>query len=129
VMHIMLVDDDDDFREVLGSVLGMEGHEIEATNDGVDALERLSAGSTPSLILLDMMMPRLDGEGFMRRIRRDPRTAAIPVVILSGHQAAAQKAEELGAAGCLVKPFDLSRLSSLVRDVALAKGAPAGARP
>jgi CheY-like chemotaxis protein len=117
-MLIMLVDDDEDFRELLGEILGMQGYEVGATGDGADALARLNAGSSPSLIMLDMMMPRLDGEGFMRLLRRDPRTAAIPVVILSGHQAAAAKAAELGAAGCLVKPFDLSRLTSLVRELA-----------
>ena len=116
-MHIMLVDDDEDFREVLGTVLGMQGHEVEEAGDGVDALARLSAGRIPKLILLDMMMPRMDGEAFIRNVRRDPRVASIPVVILSGHQAAAQKAAQLGAAGCLVKPIELSHLSSLVDDI------------
>lgn len=127
-MDIMVIDDDDDFRDLLALVLGAEGHVVEAAKDALDALERLRSGSQPSLILLDMMMPRMDGEQFMRVLRDDPRLASIPVVIISGHQAAAEKAEELGAVGHLVKPVELAQLSSLLSSAA-AKAAPAAAPP
>jgi CheY-like chemotaxis protein len=61
------------------------------------------------------MMPRLDGEAFIKLIRAEPRLAHIPVVIISGHHAARQKAFELGAEGCLVKPIDLDELSVILR--------------
>ena len=117
-MHIMIVDDDDDIRSVLGLVLRSEGHQVEEAVDGIDALARLTAGSHPALILLDMMMPRLDGEGFMNTLKREHRNADASVFILSGHDAARQRAVELGAAGCLVKPVELDDLLSVVERVA-----------
>jgi CheY-like chemotaxis protein len=109
-MRILLVDDDDDARETLGLILRAEGHDVEEAVDGSDALERLRHGSHPSLVLLDMMMPHLDGEGFMRTMKSDERIRDTKVVIVSGHQSVSQKADELGAFGYLVKPIDLADL-------------------
>jgi CheY-like chemotaxis protein len=109
-MHILIVDDDSDIRDILAMVLAAEGHEVGTAVDGVAALDQLRAGARPSLILLDMMMPRLDGEGFLRAMRSDPNTAGIPVVVLTGHPAARRIAAELGAAGCLAKPVELLEL-------------------
>jgi two-component system, chemotaxis family, chemotaxis protein CheY len=116
-MHIMIIDDDEDFREVLSLVLEMQGHQVETAGEGLEALMRLRDRSRPALILLDMMMPRLDGEAFMRAMRSDSRMPAIPVVVISGHHAAEQKAADLGAVACLVKPVELAQLSALVRDL------------
>lgn len=113
-MHILVVDDDADIRAILALVLDADGHEVETASDGAAALVRLRRGPLPSLILLDMMMPRLDGEDLLRELRRDPGTARIPVVILTGHPAARRKASELGAAGCLEKPVELQELLSTV---------------
>ena len=121
-MSILVIDDDSDIRDILGLVLGAEGYEVETAVDGVAGLDRLRAGPRPSLILLDMMMPRLDGEGFLEAMRRDPSTAGIPVVILTGHPAARKKAAELGAAGYLVKPVELLELLSTILE---AEGPPA----
>lgn len=118
MMRILVVDDDDDVREVLGYILRSEGHEVEEAVDGIDALEHLRSGSSPSLILLDLMMPRLDGEDFVREMRKDCRFAGTPVFIISGHDAASQKAAELEVAGCLVKPVELQRVLAAVRSVA-----------
>lgn len=117
-MNILLVDDDPDIREVLALVLRAEGHQVEEAGDGLQALARLREGSAPSLILLDLMMPRLDGEGFTRELRGDPRLARIPICILSGHHAARETAIQLGAVGCLVKPIELEQLSAILRSVA-----------
>ena len=116
-MRILIAEDDDDIRDLLQLILSSEGHDVEVSADGCEALERLRAGSQPSLIILDMMMPRLDGEGFLRAMRNDPNVPDIPVVIISGHQAARQKAAEFKVAGCLVKPIELDELSALVRSV------------
>jgi len=113
-MQILLVEDDADTRLVLVAILRSAGHQVEEAVDGADALERLRRGSHPSLIILDMMMPRLDGEGFMKAQRSESGLSDIPVVIMSGHQAAAEKAAELGAAGCLVKPIGLQQLIAVV---------------
>lgn len=113
-MRILVIDDDGDIRAILGMVLAAEGHEVETAIDGAVGLDRLRGGARPSLILLDMMMPRLDGEGFLRAMRGDPITADIPVVILTGHPGARKTAAELGAAGYLVKPVELLDLLSAV---------------
>jgi CheY-like chemotaxis protein len=117
-MHILIVDDDEDIREVLALILQAEGHRVEVASDGLEALDRLRGGPAPSLILLDLMMPRLDGEGLMKLLARDSRLAHIPVCIISGHQDAREKASQLGAAGCLVKPIELEQLSALIDGVA-----------
>jgi DNA-binding response OmpR family regulator len=117
-MHILVIDDDEDIRAVLEVVLEAQGCRVETAVDGIDALERLRAGSRPSVILLDMMMPRLDGEGLMRAMQDDPRLAGIPVVVMSGHRAARDKAAGLEAAAWLVKPVDLEQLLATVRAAA-----------
>jgi CheY-like chemotaxis protein len=114
-MHILVIEDDQDIRDILDIVLTAEGHEVQTAADGVAGLDRLCTGDLPSLILLDMMMPRLDGEGFLRAMRSNPSTADIPVVIVTGHPAARNKAAELGAAGCLLKPVELVELLSTIR--------------
>jgi CheY-like chemotaxis protein len=125
-MRILIVDDDEDTRETLGLILQAQGHVIEEAVDGRDALDRLRHGSHPSLILLDMMMPQLDGEGFMKAARAsDCGIADAKVVIISGHQSVQQKAGELGASGYLVKPIDLSELLRTIEAV----GTDMGERP
>jgi CheY-like chemotaxis protein len=113
-MRILVIDDDTDIREIIASVLATEGHEVVGAVDGVAALDELQRGARPSLILLDMMMPRLDGEGFIKAMRSDPNLADIPVVILTAHPGARAKASALGAAGCLRKPVELSDLLAVV---------------
>jgi CheY-like chemotaxis protein len=112
-MRILLVDDDEDIRAVLALVLAAAGHQVEQARDGVDALARLRR-VVPDLMLLDMMMPRMDGEELLRTVRRDRRLADVPVVLLSGHQSAREKAAELGADGCLVKPIELEDLVATI---------------
>jgi CheY-like chemotaxis protein len=114
-MRILVIDDDADIRAILGMVLTAEGHEVETAADGLAGLARLRGGPRPALILLDLMMPQLDGEGFLRELRRDPLTAGVPVVILSGHTAGGKMAVELGAAGYLGKPVELMELLGAVQ--------------
>lgn len=108
--HIMLVDDDDDIREIVGLVLQNEGYETVDAADGARALELLARGERPPLILLDMMMPVLNGAEFLRRVKADAAFADIPVVVMSGDTAARTTAQSLGAAGCLPKPVELDTL-------------------
>lgn len=117
-MHILIVEDDDDIREVLALFLRLQGHDVEEAVDGMDALVRLRRGSSPSLILMDLMTPRLDGEGLTREMRSDPGIADIPICIVSGHPAAQEKASQLGAVGCLIKPIELKQLSALIQSIA-----------
>lgn len=116
-MQILVIDDDRDIRDVLAMVLGAEGHDVRTAPDGVAGLDQLRAGLRPSLMLLDMMMPRLDGAGFLEEVRKDPAVARIPVVVLTGRPAARRTAIELGAAGYLTKPVELEALLSAVAEV------------
>ena len=113
---VMVVDDDEDIREIVKLSLEAGGYRVTTAVDGLEAWQRLSASPLPSLILLDLMMPRMNGEEFLKALRASPQ-ANIPVVIMSGHGASNQKAEELGVNGCLTKPVDLEELLGTVRRV------------
>jgi hypothetical protein len=82
--EILIVEDDRDTRELLQRTLEREGWKVYTASDGVDAIDYLERGNAiPDLILLDLMMPRLDGFGVLETIRKNPLWAQIPVVILT----------------------------------------------
>jgi chemosensory pili system protein ChpA (sensor histidine kinase/response regulator) len=112
---VLVVDDDEDIRDVLSVLLETEGFHVDTARDGVEALEQLKSGPPPAVVLLDMMMPRMDGESLVREMKRDPAVADVPVVIMSGHSAVREKAESLAAADCLVKPVEVDELLRVVR--------------
>jgi|1186.fasta_scaffold340797_2 two-component system chemotaxis response regulator CheY len=116
--RILVVDDDDDIREVMQELLVAEGFQVDVARDGIDALGKLEAEASPPLILLDMMMPRMDGEAFLNALRARPALANASVVVISGNGAAREKAGNFQAAGCLVKPFELDELLELVHRIA-----------
>jgi CheY-like chemotaxis protein len=112
---ILVVDDDEDIREIVGLVLEQSGYRTVGAVDGADALERLRDGLHPALAIVDLMMPRLSGADLVRAMRTDPRLAPIPVVILSGDRAVRQISAELGASSALLKPVELEDLLAVVR--------------
>jgi two-component system, chemotaxis family, chemotaxis protein CheY len=116
---ILVVEDDPDIAELIQLILERNGYSVRVAGDGLDALQQLRTGLEPDLILLDLMMPRMDGEQFMKRMRGD-YYADIPVVILSGHVSAQTKAGELHAACCLMKPVESNELLQVVKQFALA---------
>jgi CheY-like chemotaxis protein len=111
---ILIVDDDHDIREVLTFILEAHDYHVDVAADGIDAWKQLTGGNRPGLILLDLMMPRMDGEQFLNKLRSSP-FSAIPVVILSGNSTARKKALELDAKCCLMKPVDFEELLDTVR--------------
>jgi CheY-like chemotaxis protein len=113
---VLVVEDDLDIREVMRMVLEASGYQVLEAGDGAEALV-VARAHRPRLILLDLMMPGMDGFQFRESQLRDPAIAAIPVVIVSGGGAVPEKAAELGAAGYLVKPTDLQRLLAVMRDL------------
>ena len=117
-MTILIVEDDSDIRELMKIFLEADGHRVKLAADGLGAFEELNAGPRPQLILLDLMMPRMDGEQFLKQLRGS-RFANVPVVIMSGHSAAEKKAAELKAASCLMKPVEVDQLLKTVRLFAL----------
>jgi DNA-binding response OmpR family regulator len=111
---ILIVDDDQDIREILRFILEAHDYRVDVAADGVEAWKHLMDSDPPALILLDLMMPRMDGEEFLKKLRASV-FAAVPVVILSGNSAARKKAVELNAGGCLMKPVEFEELLSTVR--------------
>ena len=85
---ILLVEDDDTLRGAMQMVLEWEGYRVACAADGRQALDFLRAGGRPALILLDVMLPGLDGWQFRQQQRRDPDLAKVPVVVVSALDAA-----------------------------------------
>jgi CheY-like chemotaxis protein len=112
---VLVVEDDFDLRDALVPILEYEGHRVVSAANGREALDRLQAMPPPSLILLDLMMPVMNGEAFRAEQLRDPRLAAILVVVVSAHPAAEEQAARMGAIGCIKKPFDVDDLLAAVR--------------
>jgi CheY-like chemotaxis protein len=115
---VLVVDDDADILEATQMVLEHTGHRVLTATDGQQALELLRAGQRPCLILLDLMMPVMDGWRFRAEQERDAALAEIPVVVLSGDGDAPNKASALHAAEHITKPISLDKLLELVRKYA-----------
>jgi len=111
---VMIVDDDEDIREIGKIVLESHGYRVDAAKDGLDALEKLEHHRA-GLILLDLMMPRMDGEQFLKALRASGK-ADIPVVLMSGHSEASEIARKLETDGLLRKPVDMDVLLRTVRE-------------
>ncbi|MHB1716097.1 MAG: response regulator [Acidimicrobiales bacterium] len=119
VRRVLLVDDEELIREVAEvSLAKVGGWEVLTASSGEEGLGKAVA-EHPDAILLDVMMPGLDGPGTLARLQADPATAAIPVVFLTAkvRQSEQQQWVDLGAAGVLVKPFDPMSLASQVAAV------------
>jgi CheY-like chemotaxis protein len=116
-IRILLVDDEPDVREIVDISLGLDRElKTRACASGADALVTAAEWS-PSLILLDVMMPFMDGPATLANLRKNPRTAHIPVVFLTARTQADEIAQymSLGAEGVLSKPFDSMTLAASVR--------------
>jgi CheY-like chemotaxis protein len=111
---VLVVDDDPDILEALSEILEAEGFEIRRARNGKEALERLEP-DPPQLILLDLMMPVMDGWEFAQRMRQRPSVAGIPLIVLSADRNVGSKATDIGAVGHLAKPFELNDLLDMVR--------------
>ena len=113
--YVLVVDDDADILESIGMVLDSMGQAAQYASDGAEALSKLHVNEQlPCVILLDVMMPGMNGLEFRAEQAKDPRLAAIPVVILSGDANIAAKAGCTGAAGWLQKPVDLDTLLATI---------------
>lgn len=112
---VLVVDDDEDIRFAMSDTLEAEGYRVLLAEDGLDALAKLrSGGERPHLILLDLMMPNMDGCGFCAAKQQDAALSPIPVVIVSADSRVSQKAAELGVAGFLAKPVRIGDLVATI---------------
>lgn len=113
-VQLLLVEDDDDIRIDLSALLDDLGYKVSAVRNGREALDYLCEAEPPDLILLDLMMPIMDGWQLRLELLKDRRLAAIPVMLLSGAGSLATEAAALGAVAFLNKPFNVSQLVRLV---------------
>ena len=112
---ILIVEDDRDIRETMVDILVDEGYEVVAARHGAEALDCLrGAALLPCLIVLDLMMPVMDGKTFRQHQRLDPRLAEIPVLILSADRAVSEHGRELGAVAALAKPIRPDQLLAAI---------------
>ncbi|MBI2896216.1 MAG: response regulator [Deltaproteobacteria bacterium] len=107
---VLVVEDDPDCLDAVADALEASGYGVERAVHGREALDVLRSDGHVDLILLDLMMPVMDGLEFLARQRSDPTLASIPVVLLSGEATLARRAAVLGVAGHLRKPVDLEAL-------------------
>jgi phosphate regulon transcriptional regulator PhoB len=128
--RVLIVEDEPDIRELLAFHLEREGYHVTRSRTGADALRQVRA-RPPDLILLDLMLPELGGLDVCRRLRQDPRTASVPIVMLTarGEEVDRILGLELGADDYIVKPFSPKEVVARVRAVLRRAGARDGAAP
>jgi CheY-like chemotaxis protein len=107
---VLLVEDDEGIRESVADSLRFEGYDVAVAANGVEALAWLDAGGAPSMVLLDLVMPVMDGAELLARLRQ--RSEQVPVVVMTAALGAGPAAAS--AEAVLAKPFDLDDLLELV---------------
>jgi two-component system response regulator MprA len=107
--RVLIVDDDEDMQALLQTVLENQEYEVVTAEDGLVALQELEK-SVPDLILLDLMMPRMDGYAFAEELRNRGLQSSIPIIVLSADVNAKQNADQLRADSYMAKPFDVRDL-------------------
>src|SRR4051812_23217756 len=118
--NILIVEDDPDTREMLSTLLSIEGFHAVGAEDGLEGLHLLRtvrhrAPDVPCLVLLDLKMPRLSGNEFRRAQLGDPIVATVPIAVMSGAVDAKERGATLGAVATLTKPIDFDVLLAVVR--------------
>jgi CheY-like chemotaxis protein len=107
---LLVIDDDEAIRSGLAELLELLGYDVAVAADGQEGEELLEYGLEPSAIVLDLMMPRMDGWTFLERLRADPRHRDLPVVVTSAVATEGPADADL----CLQKPFDIAQLDRAV---------------
>jgi CheY-like chemotaxis protein len=111
---ILIVEDDLAIREVLTEVLEEEGYQVTGASNGQEAIQFLRSNTRPCLILLDLMMPVMNGWQFRAEQQQDPSLAPVPVVVISADSDLKTKAASIDAAAYLPKPIQLTHLLNTV---------------
>lgn len=114
---VLIVEDDLDIAENLKALLVLEGYETFISKDGREALEQLHNGCHPDLILLDLMMPVMDGFQFYQAQQSEPNLADIPVVVMTAGGNIEAKVQKLGVQAYFRKPLDVDKLFLTIHDL------------
>jgi CheY-like chemotaxis protein len=113
---ILVVEDDPGIREAMMEFLESEGYEVRSTVNGREALDHLAATDRlPGVILLDLMMPVMDGFRFREEQGKDPRLAAVPVIVMTADSQLEAHKHTLRASAYIRKPVDIDTLSELLK--------------
>ncbi len=125
-LKVFYVDDEPDIREVATLALELDGSiVVESAGSGAEALARLDAAAAPpDVIMLDVMMPVMDGPAVLAELQKQPALAAVPVVFITARAQAHEQARflALGAAGVITKPFDPMTLAQELRAIVVRSG-------
>jgi DNA-binding response OmpR family regulator len=113
---ILVVDDDPTILDLIAQVLLEEGYDVLTSSDGSAALS-VASERLPKLILLDLMMPQMNGWQVVGELKASSRTRAIPILLLSARRDVAKTASELGVTAYLEKPFDIEELLGCVQNI------------
>lgn len=123
--RILIADDDPDVRESLRLLFELQGYSVDEARNGQEALHRLNSNGPPCLIVLDLMMPIMDGWQFRRIQREDPVLGSVPVLVISAVPAHLQRTTELAAHRVFAKPFDYDALLAEAETICAAPGSSA----
>ncbi len=118
-VRILYAEDDPDVQKITALALRMlGGYEVKACNDGVEVLEEVK-GFDPDLILLDVMMPRMDGVTALQKMRSDPSAKVVPVIFFTAKVMPSECAryKELGALGVIAKPYDPTTVCATIKSL------------
>jgi DNA-binding response OmpR family regulator len=115
---VLIVDDEVITRQMLATLLKIDGYESIEAEDGLDALEKVE-NHAPDAIILDVMMPRMDGVTACKHLRSNPKTASIPILMLSGRTQIEAEEEGLnaGANVYLKKPMDIQKMLATLKNI------------
>jgi len=125
---ILVVEDEPDIRELLADLMHDAGYDVVEASDGRSALEKACA-ERPDIVLLDLVLPLLDGFEVLERLKSRPATRTIPVIVVSARQQGHQqeRARNAGAFAYITKPWRTGELESKVKDAEMAGRSPSGA--
>jgi DNA-binding response OmpR family regulator len=114
-IRVLIVEDEQDVAELISDVLGMEGFETCPSYGEIALADALRF--RPDVVLLDLMMPVVDGFEVARSLRAHDETRRLPIIVMTAMHSAASKAAEIGTPYVLPKPFDIEQLTLMVQDV------------
>ncbi len=111
---VLVVEDEAYLCELIGDVIESEGHTVRKASNGLEALDRIRERK-PQLVLLDLMMPIMDGWEFMEALRANPEWDGMPIVIITAIYDVKRTQEETGARAVITKPFDIDQITEIVQ--------------